>query len=399
MSLPTPTTAALAANIQNQIGATLAQTVPILPRAFINVLAKVLAAVTVILWKYCGFIFLQLFVAYASAELTTVNGKQFRPLVEWGRLIGVGDPLPAVPAQLQINVTVTAQVGSLAANTYLLFPPTGVIYRTVAPVPLNAPTVPVTILAVSTQKGGDGSGAIGNLQPGDVVEFSNTPLNMLAKAPVVAQLATGTEAEDIELYRARIISRFQSKPQGGAPDNYRTWAGVPGILAVYPYRGFPGEVDVYVEATVASSGNPDGIPAQAQLDAVLDAIEKVDPVTGLATRRPVNAAVNVLPIKRTGFDLVVVALDTPNRATTQGLIAAGVDEHLRSLEPFIKGLSGDSRKDRVAQFSVAAVVDGVVAAAGGTVASVVLLENGTPLTARNLAAGEKAKLAGTPTYS
>ncbi|MEO8902208.1 MAG: hypothetical protein ABI488_10020 [Polyangiaceae bacterium] len=167
----------------------------------------------------------------------------------------------------------------------------------------------------------------------------------------------------------------------------------PGVINVYPYKGFPGEVDVYVEATIDSSGSADGIPTNAQLTAVLAAIERIDPVTGIATRRPVNAAVNTLPIFRTGFSVLVASLDGVDPTVAQPAIQAGVDEYLRSLEPFILGLSVLPRKDRVTQANVAAVVDGIVSAQGGTVANVTLRENGQPIIARSLVAGEKAKLA------
>jgi hypothetical protein len=397
MSLPTPSVQQLSDNIVFQIGSSLSQTVPFLPKAFINVLAKVMAGTFVILWKYGGFVFQQLFVAYATDELTTINGKALRPLREWGRLIGVGDPLPSTQAQHTITVTVTAQVGSLASGTALLYPATGVIYETVAVVALTASTVPVTVRAVSDQSGGDGSGSIGNLLNGAVLEFANPPPNVVSKATVSGQLVNGADAEPTEVYRARIISRFQSKPQGGAYADYRAWAEVvPGVLSVYPYAGNPGEVDVYIEATVASSGSPDGIPTQAQLDAVGAAIEF--DVDGVASLRQVNAAVNPLPIIRSGFGIVVVALEVQDAPTVQTKLETGVDEALHALEPFIVGLSVLPRKDRVSQANVAAVVDGIVSAAGGTVASVILMENGVPLTARNLGAGEKAKLL-SATYS
>lgn len=398
MSLPTPSTQQLSDNIIAQIAGSLSQSVPFLPKAFINVMAKVFAGTVLILFKYSGWIFLQLFVPYASDELTTVNGKAIRPLREWGRLIGVGDPRPATQAQHTITVTVQVQVGSLASGTALLFPATGVIYETVAVVALTASTVTVTIRAVSDQAGGDGSGSIGNLQNGDVVEFANPPPNVLGKATVSGQLVAGADEEDVEVYRARIIARFQAKPQGGAYADYRAWSEVvPGVLNVYPYAGAPGEVNVYVEATVASSGSADGIPTDAQLLAVGAAIE-LD-VDGVASLRPVNAAVNPLPIIRKGFDVQVFSLGAGDADITvlKDEIKTGVDESLRSLEPFIVGLSVLPRKDRVTQASVAAVVDGIVSAAGGTVSSVLLLEGGGIITSRSLGPGEKAK-ANTPTY-
>src|SRR5215510_10038923 len=138
MPPPTPTTAQIAANIIVQLEAALSQSVPLLPKAFSRVLAKVLAGVYVTLYKYAGFSLLQQFVDRASMRETTVNGVTIRPLVEWGRLIGVGDPKDAKQAELVLAVTVLSQTGSLAGGTQLLHAPTGVVYLTKAAVPLDA---------------------------------------------------------------------------------------------------------------------------------------------------------------------------------------------------------------------------------------------------------------------
>ena len=103
MATQTPTTQELSAAIVGQIEAQIGQTVPLLPKAFIRVLAKVLAAVFITLYKYIGFIGLQLFVRTASGAATVINGKTITPLIEWGRLIGIGDPLKATAAELTIG--------------------------------------------------------------------------------------------------------------------------------------------------------------------------------------------------------------------------------------------------------------------------------------------------------
>lgn len=400
MSLTTPTTSALSGTILSQIQASIGQSVPFLPKAFINVLAKVLAGTIIIIWKYCGSIFLNLFVAYASDQPTTINGQIIVPLTEWGRLIGVGDPLPSTQSQLSISVTVTLQTGTLSAGQQMVNATTGVIYLVAFDVALNAPTVTATIQAVSDQTGGDGSGAIGNMSPGDVISFANPLPNVQSAATVIAQLITGADAELTPTYRARIVARFQAKPQGGAYADYRSWAeDAPGIINVYPYTSqFPGEVDVYCEADPLSSGSPDGIPTPTQLAAALTAIEQPDPTTGLATRRPAGAFINTLPIKRTGFDVTVLSLVTPNTSSTQASIALGLDQYLRAFEPFIAGLSSLPRKDRITAAGVAGVVETIVSADGGTIASVQLFENGLPVTLRELGRGERAKLGSPPVF-
>src|SRR5690606_20518260 len=116
---------------------------------------------------------LQLFVPYASTKEVTVNGLKFTPLIEWGRLLGVGDPLAATRAVLDVTVTVTNQTGTLASGAQLLRKSTGVVYTSQAPVALDAPTVTVRARASSDQSGSEGLGIIGNLQVGDALEFAS----------------------------------------------------------------------------------------------------------------------------------------------------------------------------------------------------------------------------------
>jgi uncharacterized phage protein gp47/JayE len=382
-----PTTAEVSENAVAQLEASLEQTIPILPKSFNRVLAKVLAGVAVILYKYAGWIFLQLFVAHASASWVTVLGRRFRPLVEWGRLVGLGDPQPAQPTELTVAVTVLVQSGDLKTGTSLVRSDTQVIYQVLSPVALNAPTVQVRVRAVAGPGGSDGAGTVGNAPDGTVLEFANTPPNVGPQATVVTTVVQGTDAEDIETsYRPRVLRRFQEVPQGGAYADYRIWAeGVTGIIHAYPYKGAPGEVDVYVEADPVSSGSADGIPTGAQLTAVGDAIQ-------LANRRPVGAAVNVLAITRTAYAVQITGL-SPATAEMKALVEQGMDQHLRSREPYIDGLSVLPKIDRITTAALGGVVEQIVAAEGGQVSQITLV--GGPVV--TLGHGVKAKL-GTVTY-
>jgi uncharacterized phage protein gp47/JayE len=397
MILSTPTTQGLAENLISQIDASLDHTTPFLPKGFTHVLSKALAGTQVLLHKYAGWMLLQMFVKHASAEETIVLGKKIRPLVELGRQIGVGDPLPATRAQLVITVTVQVQTGSLPAGSQLLFPATGVLYLTTASVLLNAATVQVTIRASSDQQGGGGEGAIGNLQPGAIVQFANPLPNVARNATVTAQSVTGADAEAVPDYRARVLRRVQAKPQGGAYADYRQWGEEEaGIIHLYPYTSAtPGVVDIYAEATVESSGSADGIPTAPQLAAVLALINADE--DGLATRRPANAAVNVLPISRVPFDVKVTGLQADDEPAAEDAIEQAVDEYLRSREPFIVGLSVLPRQDRITLAAVSGIVDDVVSALGGSLASVQLIYSGAPIPAYTLAMGQKSKL-GTVTF-
>jgi len=398
MALQVPTTQQINDAIIASLEASLSQTIPLLPRSFSRVLAKALAAVFILIYKYAGFNFLQMFVAHATLEETEVNGILVKPLELWGDLIGIGKPIAAVQAELTIDITVTNQVGNLPAQTQLLRSNTGIVYLTKNIIALDAPTKPVDMVASSDQQGGDGSGDIGNLVAGDVVTFANPQANVAREAVVTAEVITGSDAESTAAYRARIIKKFQARPQGGAYADYRVWGEeVAGIINIYPYTSDnPGEVDVFAEADTATGG-PDGIPTGPQLTAVFDAIQ-LD-VAGLATRRPVTAAVNVFAITRTGFEVTIAGLVVENETQVKADIATAIDEHMRSREPFILGLSVFPRDDRITTAAIGGVVDAVVSAAGGTVTLVTLSQAGLPISAATLGNGEKAKLAaGQPIY-
>lgn len=391
MSLQTPTTKEISDNIIAQLEASLNQTIPLLPKSFLRVLAKALAGVFVLLYKYGGFMFLQIFVQTASSKETTVNGVVLTPLTEWGRLIGVGDPVPATNAELLIDITVETQTGVLPSGTQLVSTDNGVTYITIGAVTLNAAVIQATVRAASDQAGGGGAGAIGNLDPGAIISFANPLANVARNATVVTQTVTGANAESTEAYRQRVIDRFQKRPQGGAYADYEIWGEeVAGIINVYPYTSdCPGQVDVYAEATVESSGDPDGIPTAAQLQAVLDSIELDQ--SGIATRRPANALVNSFPITRTGFDVRVTGLTVDNLAQVQADITTGLEEYFLDRGPFIIGLSVPPRTDRITSSAVGGVVDDIVSAAGGIFGGVVVTQGLITVDIYSLGIGEKAK--------
>jgi uncharacterized phage protein gp47/JayE len=388
MSLDTPTTKQISDNIIAQLQATLNQNIPLLPKSFLRVLAKSLAAVFILLYKYAGFMFLQIFVRTASNTDTLVLGKTVRPLAEWGRLIGVGDPIAATNAVLNVTVTVNTQSGSLPSGSALVGVSNGVTYVTQNTVLLDAPTVQVDVLAVEDENEGGGAGVIGNLEIGDDLTFVNPLANVDDNVVVAAQVVTGANEEDIELYRQRVIDRFRTVPQGGAYADYRQWGlEVAGIQNIFPYTGeSPGEVDVYVLATVASSGDPDGIPTAAQLQAVLDSINLDD--SGLASRRPANALVNTIGITRKGFDVEIDNLVVQDLATVQATIVAAVEAYFLEREPFIEGLDSLPKLDRISKNEVLCLVDEIVSNAGGSFDDAILKDGGVPFTLYTLAINE-----------
>lgn len=391
MSLITPTTKEVNDVLIAQLEAALNQTIPLLSKAFNRVLAKTIAGVFILLYKYGGFIFLQMFVSTASAKETEINGILVTPLIAWGELIGVGRPVAATNAELIVDINVEIQSGTLLSGTQLVNADNGVTYITIGDVLLNAATVQATIRAVSDQNDGGGKGAIGNLEVGAIVSFANPLANVSRNTTVASQTVTGANAEETEVYRQRVIDRFQQRPQGGALADYRQWSEeVAGILNAYPYTSdCPGQVDVYIEATEASSGSPDGIPTTIQLQEVLDNINLNQ--SGLATRRPANALANTFAITRTPFDTEVTGLVVDNPSQVQINITSAIEEYFIGKEPFITGLSINPRTDRITAAAIGGVVEDVVNAAGGVFSVIILTQSNVIIQFYSLGIGEKAK--------
>lgn len=382
------TTKEISDNLIVQLEATFGSS---MPKSFSRVLAKVLAGVFIILYKYCGFIFLQLFVSTASMRPTEINGKTVTPLIEWGRLIGAGDPFPATQAELVVRVTAEILGTTLPAATQIVSVASGVTYITLQAVALDTTLTDIGVVAVSDQSGGGGAGTIGNLEPGAALSFAN-PLSGVARGvSVVSQAVTGTDAETDDQYRTRVISRFQLRPQGGAYVDYKLWAeSTPGVLQAYPYTSSnPGQVNVYIE----SSTEPDGIPTTAQLAAALESI-KYDNSTGLATRRPAGALVNTLAIIRVPFSVEIVGLSVENPVTVKANIEAALNAYFVERSPYLVGLTRPPRLDRITESAVSGIVEDVVSLANGIFTEAKLYKSAVLTPIYTLGIGEKAKLTG-----
>ncbi len=393
MAINTPKISEIDATLIAQLEASLAQAIPILPKSWLRVLTKALSGLYILLYRYAGFIFLQMFVASATIEPVEIFGRIIRPLIEWGRLIGVGDPTEATQAQLTIDIVVTNQSGQLDSGTQLVNATNGVTYLLNASVLLDAAIVIGTITAQGDQSGGDGSGTIGNLAVSDTVEFANPLANVNRTATVTVIVVSAADKESETVYRNRVIDRFRKRLQGGALVDYEAWGEeTAGIINLYPYTGaIAGHIDVYSEATVASSGSADGIPTAAQLAAVAAAIELDD--NGLASRRPAGSFVNSFPITRKSFVTTISGLVVDNPVTVQAEVIASVLVYFAEREPFVSGVTSLPRTDMLTKNDLTTLVTQIVLAAGGLFSSVsfTITGSGTQQFVYTLIQGEKAK--------
>ena len=379
--------------IISQLESSLNQTIPLLEKSFNRVLAKSTASVFVMLEHYNNFMLKQWFVSTCSSDDISVLGVTVNPLNFWGNLIGLDGRKQGVRSESEISVIVEQIGGLLDAGTQLQSAKTGFTYITTQQYTLTSNPMFINVIAADDPSGNNGIGSNGNLLAGDVLSFVNPLAQVGNEATVTQQLVAGANPETAESYRKRVENAFRRRKQGGALIDYEIWGtSVDGISNVYPYTGQPGEVDVYVEATPESSGSPDGIPTPVQLQAVKGAIEFDQ--NGKASRRPLGTFVNTLPIRRTGFKVVVSGLIVENRSQVEGFITDALTDFFLSAAPFITGLSVPPRRDQISRIAVESVINDVVAANNGTFyqASLFIYTTGSGITTYPLNVGEKAKL-------
>lgn len=394
MALESRTISDINTLIYNQLETQFAKTFPILPKSFIRVLTKTLAGIFIILYKSAGWIFLQMFVSTASFEDIEIGGKIINPLKEWGRLCGVGDPIPATQTELALSVTVNDVGEVLLAGTQFSSTLNGIIYITEQNYTLSADPTSINVIAVT-------AGTIGNLEVDDVLTLVNTLGIIENDATITAVVTTAVDTETETNYRRRIKERFQLQPQGGAYSDYRIWASdVAGVQQTFIYAGDPpSNVMIYV------AGNPDlyidRVADSALLLAVAQAVQ-YDPDTGYATRRPIGAIIdpdgdesyaNIQSISNVTFDIEITSFDIPTEveADVKEDIYNALDEYMQEREPYIEGLSIPPKKDKITQANVIGIINDIAVAQSGSFLSAIVTISGVITTNYSLLEGELAK--------
>lgn len=202
--------------------------------------------------------------------------------------------------------------------------------------------------------------------------------NVDSKVVVVSEVTEPQTAEDLEEYREKILEAFILEAQGGAGADYRIWsADAQGVEQVYPFTAQVGnsiEVNLYVEGELPTY--PNGVPTQALLDAVEEAIE--EPTATTPSRKPLTAVVNYLPV--TALEVNVTVNDyispTPTAPTT---VQTSLEDLINGVRPYVGSIDPISKKnDIISQFNI--IGDIYSAAPGSQFTSIELEVDGNIVT-------------------
>lgn len=363
----------------------------LLPKSFIRVLAKVLSAVFITLYKQQAWIFLQMFVDTASFDEVEILGRKIRPLVMWGNLVGIGEPEGATQWQGKIKVEVTSVNTYLDQGTQFVNPATGLIYVTTETVLLRNIEAEIGIKCVE-------SGIAGNAEVNEELNVVSPYFNIGKKAVITEVTDKARDGESEDGYRSRVRLRWQIQPQGGALGDYRKWSSdVAGVLQTYIYKDDDSAAGVLI---YVAANDENRIASPGMLKEVGEACS-YDPVTGEG-RKPVTAVLdpanngsygNVRACSISGFDVYIDDFEGKEIDSFKKSAKTNFESYFLEREPFVRGLSVDNvRVDRISTSNLVSIANDIAEGLNGYFGSVRLVKNDSVITDYTLGKGELAKL-------
>lgn len=252
----------IAGDMRSQLLAQGKRADPLLRRSKMWVLSRVYAAIYHVLYEVLEWISLQILPSTAT---------DIDYLVSHGVTYAI-TRLPATKATGMVRFT--GDDTTVIASGTEFVRDDGEAYVTTAEAEIGSSVSgQVDVAAEAVDAGGDG-----NMDDGTALSLSSP----IAGVDAVAWLSgfdDGTDLEELEELRTRLLERTATTPHGGASDDYVIWAkeinGVFRVLPVGNARG-AGTVDVYF---LHEEGTGIGIPTSGQIAAVQAHLDDVRPVT------------------------------------------------------------------------------------------------------------------------
>lgn len=335
------------------------QTSPLADKAFLRVLAGVLAMKHTEFLKYAAERAVQNLAITATGEDLAALGREY----------GV-TRIPAASTVLVARATATTGTVIPVTATWI-GDANGMRYFMQASATAVAGVVDVTVVA-------EEAGAAGNLIAADTITLTAPIPGSSSLAAVTSVSTTGTEAEGDDAYRVRVLDEIRRIGGGGNAADYRIWSQeVAGVKRAYPYSGkpfgtggthYPPDRTVYIEAT--ADIDPDGVPTDGLIDQVRANIT-TNPVTGL-TRQPLGMTDETLYIEKIiVIDLYVqiyqIMVDDEAYDDAITAIEAAILAYTATVRPWIAGLDPDGeRYDLVTAVTLSDVVQDALTAFNGT---------------------------------
>lgn len=232
-----------------------------LRRRVLNVFAVIFAAMGDEIMRRVDYLLKQLFIQDADEEFLIKHGQTRR--------------FPRkLPTKSNGNAIFQATPGAVVPKGTSFRRSDDVLYTSTIETRANAEGK-LTIHLAANNTGKDGNAA-----PGTIISLVSpvSGVQMQGKADELG-ITGGTDIEDIEAYRERLLFFVRNPPTGGSKTDYEIWARqVPGVTRAwcYPTESGPGTVTVRF---MMDDTYEDGIPQAGDVKRVRDYIGNLQPAT------------------------------------------------------------------------------------------------------------------------
>lgn len=364
MAVTIPTAAELKAQIIADVEGALGQSVPILTRAFVRVLAGALAGIQVLGYRYGLWVSRQIFAATAERDALVLRGAQY----------GLS-PSAAVAPILTATATGTNSTDIPAGTLWVSA--TGFVYSQTALATIAGGTATITVECLT-------AGVDANLDDGDTISLASPIAGVDSDATIASTTTSGTDAESTASFRAQVQAREAYRPQGGSAADYVQWAlEVAGIVKAFAHRLTPGYATVYPMIALTGAAG-ERIPGGAKLTEVENYLSDL-------SRKPLQSTPVAVAMTEVEFDITITSL-SPDTAAIRSAIEDALEAYL--LTRFPKQYPDETAPTDVVS---TAALSGVAVDAGMQAGVLTMEADATPVDDYTLDAGELAIL-GTVTW-
>lgn len=334
-----------------------AQTAPLLEIAVVKSLAWAFAGIVSLLWNFSLYQYMQIFVQTCGLAA----------LKMWGALVGIFYK-EGTTTTIKLNITgVTAS--SISAGTVWKYLNTGVTYTAISSADTSNGTVNINAAASV-------SGAAGNIPDNAVLYITNPMVGVPDTATVSSTLLSGSEPEDIEVYRQRVLIRYRKKPQGGAAIDYYLWATeVEGISDAFPYVLIEGKGTIYIVANGSGqnrtptghvSSNPfpeweDGQPKELSGSGeFLQVANSINSSNGtINDRRPMQYTLELLPPEYKGYNVSITGL-TDITTDIINVIKSTIISYLDAKKPNVRAIGYTAQDALINTIQLSTAIQNVI---------------------------------------
>lgn len=280
MAFERPTLAELVDRIQQDFVSRLPLEGSVLRRSMVQVLARVVAGAAHLLHGHLEYQARQIFPDTADEN----------NVLRWGALFGIERLAPTFASG---SVAFTGTNGTVIPAGTVLVRADGEEYTTDADVTIASGTATAAVTASE-------AGEAGNADVATALTLESPISGVDADPTVSVELAGGTDEEDLEDYRTRILERMRAAPHGGAADDYIAWAKeVNGVTRVWATPNGMGAGTVLVRF-MRDDDSGSAIPSSGEVTTVQTYLDSVRPVTAAVTvaaptAAPLNFTLSVEP--------------------------------------------------------------------------------------------------------